>query len=269
MPGRSKMNHDQRNHYDWIEMSTNILKFLTLSVALLLGAAGAVHADAISRIGYAYDKQTGEMLYSETHQEVVRNGRIVENKVIYKDRRGKVFAEKHIDFGRSPTMPDFYLVNVDNGHLEGVRGNDGHLLVHFRSESGANVREASVAMPENGIIDAGFDRFIEQNWSSLVRGDVLEREFLIPSQLDFYTFEISTAETRPPGEVVFRLQIKSMLLQMFVAPVLVHYDAESRTLLRYEGVSNIRDGEGRNYDVRIVFPQGHLGSVQSQSRPMS
>ena len=250
-------------------MSRHLARSSILSVALLASAAGAVHADAVSRIGFAYDKQTGELLYSETHHEVFRNGRIVENKVMYKDSRGQVFAEKRIDFGRSPTMPDFELVNADNGHVEGVRGDDGALVVHFRPQVGAGTRKASIDIPDNGIIDAGFDRFIEQNWTSLVNGEVLEREFLIPSQLEFYTFEISTAESHPPGEVVFRLQVQSVLLQMFVSPVLVHYDAESRTLLRYEGVSNIRDRNGRNFDVRIEFSRSDGASVRFYPRPMS
>jgi len=251
-------------------MNTNLSKALAFSAAMLMAVTGTVRADAVSRIGYAYDKQTGELLYSETHHEVVRNGRMIKNRVTYKDVHGRVFAQKHIDFERSLTMPDFELINEENGHVEGVRRDDGELRVHFRPESGESIRKASVQKPNNGIIDAGFDRFIEQNWSSLVSGAVLEREFLIPSQLDFYTFEISKVETPPRGEAVFRLQVKSVLMRMFVSPVLVHYDAESRTLLRYEGISNIRDTQGRNLDVRIEFPQGDRVRVQSADRrPMS
>ena len=251
-------------------MRTNISKALIFSAVTFIGSTGIVQADAVSRIGYAYDKQTGELLYSETHHEVMKNGRMIENRVTYKDSSGMVFAEKHIDFERSLTMPDFELVNEESGHVEGVRGSGGRLTVLFRAGSDASTREASVDTPENGIIDAGFDRFIEQNWSSLVSGEVLEREFLIPSQLEFYAFEISKSGTQPRGEVVFRLQIKSMLLRMFVSPVFVHYDAESRTLLRYEGVSNIRDEQGRNLEVRIEFPQGDRVRVQSAvRRPMS
>lgn len=251
-------------------MSTNSAKAFIFALATFIASTGIVRADAVSRIGYAYDKQTGALLYSETHHEVVNDGRMIKNRVTYKDSSGVVFAEKHIDFERSLTMPDFELVNQENGHVEGVRGDGGRLTVLFRPDSDASTRQASVEMPENGIIDAGFDRFIEQNWSSLVGGAVLEREFLIPSQLDFYTFEISKAGTQPRGEVVFRLQIKSMLLRVFVSPVLVHYDAASRTLLRYEGISNIRDDQGRNLDVRIEFPRANRLRVQSSVRgPMS
>jgi hypothetical protein len=229
-------------------------------------AIGTVHAEVSERVGYAYDKQTGEFLYSETHREVVKGGRTVTNTVSYKNGDGKVFAEKYIDFQRSLTMPDFHLVNAENGHFEGVRSADDQLKVHFRQLSGTDVREASVETPGNGIIDAGFDRFIELHWDALVAGDVIEREFLIPSQLDFYTFEVERVKEERIDDFAFQLRIKSMFLQMFVQPVLVHYDSRTRSLLRYEGISNIRNEEGENFDVRIEFQGPARARVESSAK---
>ena len=224
---------------------------------------GSTNAEVSERVGYAYDKQTGEFLYSETHREVMEDGRIVKNTVSYRDSAGNVFAKKYIDFQRSLTMPDFHLVNAENGHLEGARGAGERLKVHFRQLSDTDVREASVETPGDGIIDAGFDRFIEQHWDALVAGQVIEREFLSPSQLDFYTFEIERVRNESSDEYAFRLHIKSMFLQMFVQPVLVYYDSRTRSLLRYEGISNIRNGEGQNFDVRIEFPGPTRVQVES------
>ena len=217
-------------------------------------AIGSAHAEISERVGYAYDKQTGEFLYSETHREALKDGRLVTNTVSYRDGAGKVFAEKYVDFQRSLTMPDFHLVNAGNGHVEGARGTDERLDVHFRQLSDTDARAASVETPRNGIIDAGFDRFIEQHWDALVAGDVIERQFLIPSRLDFYTFEVERAKTERLDDHAFQLRIKSMFLQMFVQPVLVHYDSRTRSLLRYEGISNIRNRKGENFNVRIEFP---------------
>lgn len=225
----------------------------TLAALLVVAALQDAHAEVSERVGYAYDKQTGMFLYSETHRELVRNGRLITNTVAYRDEEGRVFAEKHIDFRKSLVMPDFQLVNSENGHLEGARGGDKQLSVHFRRLSDSRVQKASVEIPGDGIIDAGFDRFIEQNWTALANGEILEREFLIPSQLEFYTFEIGKHDQHKAGELAFHLQIKSLFLQLFVPPVLVYYDAQTRSLLRYEGISNIRNDDGENFDVRIEF----------------
>lgn len=224
-----------------------------LSSLLLIAVINNVQAEIRERVGYAYDKQTGEFLYSETHREVMKNGRLVSNTIAYRDLDGELFAEKYIDFQKSLVMPDFHLVNSENGHVEGARGGVDQLKVHFRQLSDSSVLEAFVETPANGIVDAGFDHFIEQNWTLLVNGELLEREFLIPSQLEFYTFRIGRTQTERPNEVAFKLGIKSILLQIFVPPVLVYYDEQTRSLLRYEGISNLRNSDGENFDVRIEF----------------
>ena len=224
-------------------------------LAILLSVAGvqSAQAEVSQRVGYAYDKQTGRFLYSETHHEILRDGRPIENTVVYRDDEGRVFAQKRVDFHKSQVMPDFQLVNTDNGHVEGARGGETRLSIHFQRRSDSEVRKASVEIPGNGIVDAGFDRFIEQNWAALSDGTVLEREFLIPSQLEFYTFEIAKISSPESAEMAFRLQIKSLILQMFVPSVRVYYDMQTRSLLRYEGISNIRNNAGENFDVRIEF----------------
>lgn len=233
-------------------------------VTLLIATAhNGASAETLERVGLAYDKQSGTFLYSEIHHEVKENGRLARATVTYRDAGGKAFAAKHINFRRSLVMPEFQLVDSGNGHVEGVLRGDAKLEVHFRPLSDASVQRASVEMPINGIIDAGFDRFIEQNWEALVAGQVLERQFLIPSQLDFYTFEIEKIEEKDAAELTFELRIKSIFLQMLVSPVLVSYDARTRSLLRYEGISNIRDESGQNFDVRIEFPRS--GRVQVEA----
>jgi len=236
-------------------MTKNLFTAATCFLLLAIAGANDVQAEVRERIGYAYDMQSGAFLYSETHRNVLEDGRLIKNTIAYKDNDGNVFAEKHIDFRKSPVMPDFRLVNTQTGHLEGARGSDNELMIHFRQLSDATVEEASVEIPSNGIVDAGFDRFIEQNWAFLVNGEVLEREFLIPSQLEFHTFLIEKAPSERTDEIAFQLRIKSVFLQIFVSPVLVHYDARSRALLRYEGISNIRDSSGENFDVRIEFDE--------------
>lgn len=237
-----------------------------LVTLLMTTVHNGASAEVLERVGLAYDKQAGTFLYSETHHEVKENGRLVHATVTYRDADGKAFAAKHINFRRSLVMPDFQLVDSGNGHVEGVLRGDAQLKVHFRPLSDASVQKASVEMPGNGIIDAGFDRFIERNWEALAAGNVLERQFLIPSQLDFYTFEIENIGEKDAAEVTFELRIKSIFLQMLVPPVLVSYDARTRSLLRYEGISNIRDESGRNFDVRIEFPRSKRVQVEAPLR---
>ena len=95
-----------------------------LFLLLAIADANYAQAEVRERIGYAYDKQSGKFLYSETHRNVLEDGRLIKNTIAYKDRAGNIFAQKHIDFQKSLVMPDFRLVNTQTGHVEGARGSD-------------------------------------------------------------------------------------------------------------------------------------------------
>lgn len=245
-----------------------------IALSFVLVPVLSVYADECEmeeRVGYAYDRKSGEFLYTEAHCETSDSGRITGDTVTYRGPQGTVFAEKRVDFTSDPFMPNFELDNPENGHLEGARESDGKLTIHFRESVNAPLREQSLAPPGSGIIDAGFDRFIEEKWDRLRQDQIFVREFLLPSRLDFLKLRVRRVREKEhdPNSVVFFLESASAILRMFLEPVIVTYDANSGTLRRYEGISNMRDALGNNYDVRIDFPHQTLALVeQSPPTPM-
>ncbi|MDX1512790.1 MAG: hypothetical protein R3174_03510, partial [Gammaproteobacteria bacterium] len=160
----------------------------------------------------------------------------------------------HVDFRGNERAPEFLLRNVLTGHAEGARLAPAGLEVSFRERHGMPPKQELLTVPDGAIVDAGFDRFIESNWEALVRGDTLVRPFLVPSRLQFMDFRIRRVEVQGGREgVVFRLSIDSLLLGLVAPDITVVYDTSTRTLVEYVGVSNMRDAEGNNQDVRIRF----------------
>ncbi|MDX1432861.1 MAG: hypothetical protein R3286_10470 [Gammaproteobacteria bacterium] len=234
----------------------------SLVCLLTLGALAGAHTPALAstasfeireRVGYAYDLETNRFLYTENHYETLRAGEVIADIVTYRDPSGRPFARKHVDYGERPTMPDFRLHNFETGHIEGAERRQNGVEVAFRELDGRELRRELLRTLEQGVIDAGFDRFIERNWDALTRGEALTRSFLVPGRLEYYDFRI----TRVAGggdEITFALEPDTMLIRLFAPRILVTYALPSRRLLRYEGVSNLRDAAGDNYQVRIVFP---------------
>jgi len=67
---------------------------------------------------------------------------------------------------------------------------------------------------------------------------------------------------------VFVMKIDSAFLRLLVAPIEVSYDPETRRLLRYTNLSNIRDSNGENFKDRIDFiDQRHGENSVAQSLP--
>jgi hypothetical protein len=85
----------------------------------------------------------------------------------------------------------------------------------------------------------------------------------VPSRLEFMDWRIRRDDDAPhdakSGDprglrtVRFALEIDSAFLRIVVPPIVVIYDRDTRRLLRYEGLSNLRDASGENHSVRIEF----------------
>ena len=226
--------------------------------ALLLAAACASAAAAPeprSRVGRAYDPQTRELLYSERHTETLVDGRVVTDHVRYVDTQGRVFGEKRLDFSGNPYVPSFDLEDRRHGHLESVRRvSPTEIEVRYRERYADTVSEARLTLPPDSVVDAGFDRFIERNWEELTAGETRTYPFLVPSRLEFLGFRIRRSDDgADPAEVRFAIEIDSLLLRLLVPAMEVVYDRGTRRLLRYDGVSNLLDGNGENERVVIEF----------------
>lgn len=232
----------------------NPLRWLAKLLPLIL-VTSAFAEDALKeRIGYAYDARSGTLAYSEHHQEWWQDGRMIRDTVTYRNVDDIVLGEKHIDFQMSESAPDFRLRNVITGHSESARTVSNRLEVSFREIDGEPMKMERLMLPEGAIVDAGFDRFIERNWTALIQGETLVRPFLVPSRLEFLDFRIKRTDdglTRKRAK--FELSIDSSFLRLFVSDITVTYDTTDRRLLEYVGISNIRDAKGDNLDVEIRF----------------
>ena len=207
------------------------------------------------RVGYAYAAGSGSLLYSEHHQEWWKGGRILRDTVTYRDADGNIIGEKHVDFRTRERAPGFLLRNIRTGHSEGAAAAaEDKLEVSFRRNQGAPLKKEALNLPENAIVDAGFDRFVENNWEALMRGETFVRPFLVPSRLQFIDFRIRRVDNESePERATFEMATDSALLRLFAPAIRVIYDTRNRTLLEYDGVSNIRNGQGENLDVEIRF----------------
>lgn len=211
-----------------------------------------------SRVGYAYDKENEQLLYSENHYEFYNEGMVLRSRVVYKDAAEKVIANKTVDFSRNLFMPEFNLRNSETGHVEKTRFINNEYEVTFISLESEVEKNARLTYPINAISDAGFDNFIIKHWAELNKGEVFKREFLIPSMLDFITFRIyQDAVINEQGESlrVINIEPDSFFIRAFAGTTKLFYEKEKPKLKRFDGVSNMRDSNGDNYSVIIKYKE--------------
>ncbi len=223
---------------------------------LALLASPAARAGLSFEEGVARDPDDNQLLYREQHLVRREGERTLQRLVLYRCPDGTAFARKRVDYRASALAPEFSFEDARLGYREGLRREDGTGEVWVRPAPGEAERSASLAAA--GLVaDAGFDEFIRKQWQPLLAGQAVPLEFAVPSRLESLGFQVRRlgpqALDGEPAEV-FRLRLGGWL--GWLAPHIdVAYGRDSRRLLRFEGLSNLREDDGqRQLVARIDFP---------------
>lgn len=206
--------------------------------------------------GSAYASGSDQLLYRETHY-LFAGDHGGERVVLYQCPDGRAFARKRSHDDGNAQAPDFDLTDARVGYREGVRRIGGQREVYVQRTAAQPEQSDPLRLPADGVIDTGFDVFAQAHWQALVRGDTLRFAFLVPSRRTFYAFKVGKIDlpAAPPGSVTFRMSSSSWLA--FLLPHIdISYDLSTRQLVRYEGLSNVRDvNTGKNYRVHYEYPR--------------
>jgi hypothetical protein len=230
------------------------MRSLPLAASMLL-AGCAVAADA-TFTGYARSPDSGALLYLETHA-VADAGTPAETRVVlYRCADGAAFARKELAYAAGRIAPDFQFEDARSGYAEGFRRESAGITVFERAGANADTRRETLSGEPDLVADAGFDEFVRARWDELERGVAADVPFLVPSRLDSVPFRVrKVAEARIDGDTVsvIRLSLAGPL-GWFVPDVEVSYRKRDRRLVRYRGLTNIRDAAGRLIEAQIDFP---------------
>jgi hypothetical protein len=232
--------------------------FIVFSLVSRLAVAGsAAPGDRyLTYSGVATVRHTTDFLYGEHHVMLYRDGRLAERGVLYTCRDGSPFARKTVNYVDA-LAPDFSLENVSDGMREGIRTIpvETGRRVFFRPTAHDPEKSGPLPHVPGLVADAGFDEFVQSHWDELLKGRPIEMRFLVPSRLDDYGFEVEHLRSESikgtPTEV-FRLKL-SGIWGWFLPGIDVYYSAAEHVLVRYDGVSDLRDMDGNNFKATIEF----------------
>lgn len=228
---------------------------LVLLSALPWSSLRAADTRYLTDTAWARDPVDQRLLYREQHGlRLAPDGRLLERRVLYRCADGTAFARKRVDYRADAEAPAFALDDARSGYREGLRLREGRREVFVQNPGKT---ERSAWLDDAPLVaDAGFDQWTRARWDQLSAGERLRLRFLVPSRLSAYTFSVQALPTRPDsGEQRFRLRLSGWL--GWLAPHIdVSYATRDRRLLRFEGLSNLRDDRGeRPLLVRIDFPE--------------
>ncbi len=202
---------------------------------LLMACCGGLYASEMPPrepdvIGQAFSPESGELLYSEHH---FCNNSNQQCEVLYLDTLGEVFARKELDYSLSEKSP-------------GLRLRDFRTDVDLQLEPSGD--------PEL-VVDAGFDNYVRLRWDELLEGDDVRFPFLVAGREEPLKMRAGPGRQAEcdPRRVCLQIELDSWFLGMLVDPFELTYDRGSRRLLRFTGVSNLKDEEGQSQQVDIHY----------------
>ena len=243
-------------------------KFLSNKILPLLLVLAGNEACASLRYeeGIARNPESKQIIYTEHHWIRFDEAAPLERLVIYRCMDGTPFARKRVNYQPSAQAPAFEFVDVRKGYIEGLRYVKNKAALWYRPP-GKLPEKISVLAAQNLVADAGFNEFIRIHWLKLRTGAALPLRFAVPTRLQAYKFNLKqTKESQFAGVPAVTYQLKlSGLLSLLADPIEVTYDKSTRHLLRFQGLSNLRDDAGE-FDLmaQIDFPKPPRQAQESE-----
>jgi hypothetical protein len=206
--------------------------------------------------GVAFDLNSNSILYVEDHEEVIENGKRIGLKTSYCEPTGRVIVHRTVSFKDNETMPTFQTEDFRDGYLEGAEVHGDSVRLYWRKNYQSILKEKTILIPVPAAVDAGFNNFIQRNWDDLMQGTKRQFNFGAPFALDYYGFRLyKTEEKIVDGrkQAVMQCEIDNFIIRLFVNPIILTYDVETRRLVEYAGISNINNEKGKSYFVKIKY----------------
>ncbi|MBC3764425.1 hypothetical protein [Neptunicella marina] len=208
--------------------------------------------------GIAKDPDKGQVLYRESLKITTDSKqRLVDATVSYFYTDDKAFAIKSLTYGDEPLMPDLIFNDFRNDSQTQVRHDNKQLYVNYRIKDELTSKKLPLPSDKPVVVDAGFERLIQQYWLQLVAGNAISFYFLAIDRAKLVEFTLSKLN-QSADTVVFEIKPDSFWVSLVVDPITLVFDKQQR-LLRFSGLTNIAalDDTGQvanhNYQATIQY----------------
>lgn len=224
----------------------------------VLCLASSAYASELQFIGKAYSLDNDELLYTESHKiSLGPQGAYQKSTVQYKDPNGVLIAYKTLNFQTDFLQPELRFADERDGASIQVQNHKDYLDFLTKEREEYKLKKVDISKKKTSIVDAGFDRFVVENWDALVTGKKLPFEFFALTRGEYITFNI---KRRALSDEYLDLEItpNNWLIKVLMKPIQLRYDRSSRLLKEFKGVTNIRAMTDQglsddNYRARIQY----------------
>jgi hypothetical protein len=227
-------------------------------IVLLLVLATTVFAETkIDKyIGTATDLNTGKLIYTEEHESRYVDNVNVGSTITYRDEKKNVIGKKEIAFENTSPLVSFRREDFRFGTMESAERVPAGIRLVKKEDFSSGEQEKIIPEAASLAIDAGLNNLVRNSWNTLIQGEKVVFNLAVPSQLDYFEFRVKKDREeviQNKRTLVVRFESDHWFIRLFVDPVIVWYDVETKRAVQYEGISNIYNESGKSYIVRVTF----------------
>lgn len=258
-----------RGNDSW-SVSRIILLFALLAASS--AAPAADDADGTRRFyGYAYELKSNQYLYTEVYEQHYQGGQWKSGRIRFYSPDGKQIGDKTLDFSANPYIPTYRFEIPAEKYVEAIT-RVGKSEVELQKISAGKTADKSVPADAATAGDSGFHNYLVAHFDTLMKRQTLTFNFIVAGNLDRYKFRAHRIDDGQfEGKTVARFVVEpDSFLRYLVSPLQLSYDADSKKLLEYRGISNVHDpASGKAYNARIVYPEQPPADAPKTLPPLS
>lgn len=201
----------------------------------------------------------GEIAYIEQHEILYNEAGLVQTVVTryIRPSDGEMFARLESYFDEATQfVPRSLFTDLRFQHQEETKiSKDKKKLeiIHTDLEK-KSTKSKAIDISQRMVLGQGYHNYILKNFKKFKAGEKRVLDFVVPARLDFYRFDLTyVGLLEKDNRKVFRLDITNWVLRLFADKIIVTYDADTKRLMSYEGLTNIPDDQGKNQSLIITM----------------
>jgi len=194
-------------------------------------------------------------VYKEEHKvEYDEKGLVKKIETNYVDANGKLIGVLKSQFDISPYLPQSQYIDSRNGRTETTSVSKDEIKITI-TEPNKEKKDFVLKREDNMVMGQGYHNYILDHLNEFKSNEKRKILFVLPDKGDAFSFQLKVngPQVNNPDFWDFRLEISNFLFGLFLDPISVTYSKKDRRLLAYDGLTNIVDDQGKNYQLKIKF----------------
>lgn len=201
-------------------------------------------------VGKAY--VDNKLVYIEKHYPTVADTGLYKSlQTEYFDETRTKFAMIKSDFTKDKYVPDSFFEDLRFNSTEEVIFDPNSTTITVKNTKKSKKDIQNFKINKNAVAGQGFHNYIVNHFSELLQSK-RKISIVVANKKDYYNFIIEKKK-HESDIVMFEISPENFFLKQLVTPIELEYSIAQKKLIRFYGLSNLDNSNGKSQIVNIKY----------------